>query len=132
MARRQSARDRTPVVQVDGLKELRKSLRQAGEDMTDLKQANREAAGTVESATQPPRRSGTLAGTLRSTGTVTAGIIRAGKKSVPYAGPIHWGWPARNIEPQPFLVDAAQATEPQWAAAYEAHIDRILNNIKGK
>ena len=130
--RRQSERDTTAAVQVDGLKELRRTLRKAGQGMEDLKAANAEAAATVEASTVPPRRSGALAGTLRSSGTITAGIVRLGKKSVPYALPIHWGWPARNIAPNPFLVETAQATEPKWLPVYEAHIDKILKSVKGK
>jgi hypothetical protein len=46
-----------------------------------------------------------------------------------YAGPIHYGWPARDIVGQPFVIDAAQATEPTWLPAYEAEIDVILGKI---
>ena len=50
---------------------------------------------------------------------------------MPYAGPIHWGWPARNIKAQPFVVEAAQATEAEWVAMYEAEVDRILERVEG-
>jgi len=57
--------------------------------------------------------------------------VQAGRASVPYAGPIHWGWPARNIEPQPFLTDAAVATEPRWTAQYLEDVEAALAKVKG-
>ena len=50
---------------------------------------------------------------------------------MPYAGAIHWGWPARNIVGQPFLTDAAKATEPIWVAQYLADIQKIVDKVKG-
>lgn len=55
----------------------------------------------------------------------------AGGAATPYAGPIHWGWEARNIEPQPWIAEAAQDTEPQWLGMYEEDVQRVLNTIKG-
>ena len=122
-----------PVVQVRGARELRRTLRKAGADMQQVKNLHAEIGGIVAGAARPatPHRSGRLAGTVRSSGTQTASIVRAGRASVPYAGPIQWGWPARNIEPQPWLTDAAHETEPRWFAAFDAGIERILASIKG-
>lgn len=120
-----------PTVEIDGLRQLRRELRKAGDDMADLKAANAEAAGTVEGAVKVPYRDGDLEATLRSTGTKTAGIVRAGRKRVPYAGPIHYGWPKRNIKAQPFLTEAASRTEPQWVPIFMAHIEAILAQIQG-
>ncbi len=50
---------------------------------------------------------------------------------MPYAGPIHYGWPRRNIEPQPWLVNAAHDTEPRWSARFMDGIEQILSKIKG-
>ena len=102
-------------------------------DLSQLKDLNRAAAGVVEGAASSatPRASGALASTLRSSGPNAAGVVRAGKKSVPYAGVIHWGWPRKNIRPQPWLVDAAKRTEPVWLDTYLDGINKILNNIEG-
>ena len=54
-----------------------------------------------------------------------------GRKSVPYAGPIHWGWPRRNISPNTWVVDAARATEPQWLRAFVRDIDKALDKVEG-
>lgn len=124
---------RGAVHQVDGGRELRRSLRAAGDDFTDLKDAHREAAQIAmhASADLAPSVSGRLKVTLRAAGTKTAGILRAGKKAVPYAGPIHWGWPKRNITAQPFMATGAKNSEGQWVRVFEDRIDEITNKIKG-
>lgn len=61
-----------------------------------------------EAREQAPKRSGTLARTVRGRGQQKGAFISAGFKRVPYAGPIHYGWPSRNIEANPFLERAAR------------------------
>lgn len=120
-------------IEQKGVRELARTLRQAGQDLQDLKDANARAAGIVEpvARTGAPVKSGALRATVRSTGTKAAGVIRAGKKSVPYAGPIHFGWPARGIPARPFVADAAKATEERWARVYEDAVQNALNKLKG-
>jgi hypothetical protein len=112
---------------------LRRTLRAAGDDLSDLKRAHAEAAGIVTpvATAKAPRRSGRLASTVRGAGTKTAALIRAGFAAVPYAGVQEWGWPAHSIAAQPFVVPAAQETEPTWLGAYESEVDRILGQVKG-
>jgi peptidoglycan/xylan/chitin deacetylase (PgdA/CDA1 family) len=95
-------------IKATGVKELRRELRKMGNDLEDLKALNLDVATLVSDRAKDivPRRTGTLADTIRPAGTKTAGRVRAGFKRVPYAGVIHFGWPARRIEPQPFLYDA--------------------------
>lgn len=126
-------------VQVEGAARLRRTLRQAGGDLSDLKAANRAAAGTVSTAAAAaaPRRTGRLAASVRASGTNSAGVVRAGNNrktvsGVPYAGVIHWGWPARGISANTFLTDAAQATEPVWVPAYEAALMAAIQKVRGK
>ena len=124
---------RGPLVKVEGAARLRRTLRQAGIDLADLKASHAEA-GQIAAAggkARAPRITGTLASTIRSTGTNTGATIRAGFARVPYAGAIHWGWPGHNIEPNPFLTEGAQDTEPEWVAVYQAAIDEALNQIGG-
>jgi len=134
---------KNPRVRVYGARELRRSLNDAGEGVTELKDANRAAAETAAraSAALAPKLSGALAATIRASGTKTAGIIRAGRKSVPYAAPIHWGWPTRPaplegiyggpIEPQPFLSDGAQSSEGTWLPEYINTVNGIIRRVKG-
>jgi hypothetical protein len=106
-------------------------LRAAGDDLSDLRDVHGSVAALVAGVARPPRRTGRLGSTVRAAGTKTAAIVRAGFASVPYAGPIHWGWPARAIKAQPFLSDAATSTESTWQAFYFAEIERILDTVKG-
>lgn len=112
-------------------------MRKAGMDMTELKDANRQAAEIAAGAGKSivPHREGWLAASIRAAGTLSAGIVRAGnnRKSgsgVPYAGPIHWGWPDRKIEANPFLTDAAQSTETKWVPLYEEHVNKIISSME--
>lgn len=123
-----------PLVEVVGARRIRASLRAAGHDLETMKEANAAASAIVmaDARRRVPVVSGTLMGTIRSTGTTTAGIVRAGFARVPYAGPIHWGWPARGITATFFMSNAAEATEAQWIAAYEAGVEKALAKIKGQ
>ncbi len=125
-------------VKIEGARQLRRTLKDAGDDLNDLKEVNRAAAEIAanRAKTWAPRKSGRLAGTVRSSGTKTAGIVRAGNNrktasGVPYANPIHWGWPSRNIKANPFLSYSAQATEPRWLKLYENYIEKTLSKIRG-
>lgn len=108
-------------------------MKQANVDMALLKGLNKDAAGVVKGAALPltPRRSGKLANSLRTGATQRAGIVRAGKKTVPYANPIHWGWKSRNIKAQPWIANAAKASESQWLDVYLEGINDILDKIEG-
>lgn len=147
---------RRPGVRVVGLKEFQKQLRALGDDaQDDLKQAHAMAAKIVENAARPnvpvsssrsvvsgrpywppgPSNSGAFRASLRSSGTRRGGYVRAGKKLVPYAGPVHFGWPNRPnaakgwrggpIRPNPFLYDALDKRREQVAEAFARYIDNI-------
>ena len=118
---------------VEGGRRLRATLKAAGSDLSELRAAHRAAAQIAEtaSASIAPFRTGRLKASIRSSGTKTAGIIRAGRASVPYAGPIHWGWASRGISPQPFISLGAQASEPIWLPVYEHAVDEALAGVEG-
>jgi hypothetical protein len=120
-------------VEVVGGRQLRASLKAAGDDLSDLKDAHAEAANVVATTGRvtAPRRTGRLGSTVRGTGTKTQSVIRAGYAAVPYAGVVHWGWPAHNIKAQPWLADAAASTEPRWFPVFVAEVQRILDRVKG-
>lgn len=120
-------------VQIEGAKQLRKSLKAAGDDLTDLKAAHAEAATIVATAGQAgaPSVTGLLAASVRGAGTKTAAIVRAGKAAVPYANPIHWGWFRHHINPNPWLTRAAQSTESRWIGTYNTAVQTMLDKIEG-
>ena len=136
------------VVKVTGAKELRKAIRQLEDAaakkgmQADLKGAYRQAARVVEVAakTEAPRRSGRLSGSIKAKGTTTgASIVAGGLKAVPYAGPIHYGWPSRPnrsrgwrggpIAANPFLARAANDSVDMVAKIIEEELQRVLDRV---
>ena len=115
------------------MRELRRSLKAAGISLQDLKDAHNEVAQLVVRAAAPaaPRRTGALVASTRGTGQAAAAVVRAGRASVPYANPIHWGWPARHIKKQPWLYDAAEASQEQWTGLYLSALQKIIDSIEG-
>lgn len=120
-------------IYVVGLRQLRRQLTEAADDFADLKDANRRSAEIVadEASRRAPVASGKLRSDIRISATKKTGIVRAGRKAIPYAAPIHWGWPARGIRPNLFASKAAKATEPEWVAEYERRMNEIIDKIKG-
>lgn len=124
---------RAPALEVQGLRTLRAQLKAAGISLADLKAAHNEVAQLVVRAAEPsaPRRTGALAGSLRGTGQVGAAVVRAGRASIPYANPIHWGWPSRHIAAQPWIWDAAQSSKEAWTGLYLHALEQIIDSIEG-
>ena len=134
--------------QLEGGRQFRKALKEAGDDLSDLKDTHREAAQIVAKAAQGvvPHKSGALAASIRPAGTKTAGIVRAGKKAVPYANAIHWGrkmWPSTTatlappctrhlapIRPTYFITGPASQTEPQWVELYFTRVTQMTEKIE--
>lgn len=124
-------------VEVHGARELRRSLRKAGADMKQMREVNKAAGEIVGRASHQRAPVSTLGkkqhlrDTIRVFATQTRARIRLGAKAVPYAAPIHWGWPKRGIKANPWVSEAAQNTEPAWLRLYEHHVNKILNQIEG-
>ncbi|MFC4127385.1 hypothetical protein [Nocardia rhizosphaerae] len=118
-------------VRVYGADNLARTLDAAAARMGELSEPARAAARATLAAARglAPRRTGTLANSLQAGvwGPNTAAVTSA----LPYAGVIHWGWPAREIPARPFVTEAAQTTEPAWVARYEQHVTRTLDTVKG-
>jgi len=104
----------------------------------ELKHLHKEVASIVadEAEQRVPVQSGRLKGSIRPLGSQKQGRVAAGKKSVPYAGPIHFGWPRRNITPQPFLTDALDRRKNEvldtWLDLQEQLIDKVWSGIPGQ
>ena len=119
-----------PVVEIRGVERLRSTIRRAVAELADLKRAG-EAAGAIiarESSARAPRRTGRLAGSLVASHTGGGERISS---ALAYAGVIHYGWHAHNIEPHKFLTGAASSSEAQWLEAYERDAQRALDRVRG-
>lgn len=120
-------------VRVEGLDRLVRTLNRAAVDISELKEAHARVGEIVasEARARAPRRSGRLAGSVRAARQARRARVTYGGARVPYAGPITWGWPRHNIEPQPFVTDAARATESKWTEQYRRDVQDALDNVKG-
>ena len=118
-------------VQVDGLRELVRDLERAGVELEDLK----DVFGTIAdyaaetAATYTPRRSGALRGTVRGNRAKNKAVVMFGRGKVKYAGPILYGWPARNITGSHTIGRADEALEHQVPRILDEGLDQLLNKI---
>lgn len=119
---------------VEGARELEATARAAAADLADMSRAHAQASDYVVQVARgmAPVRSGRLANSVRAAHAPTGATITAGGPGVPYAGPIHWGWPARNISAQPFLVDALAQAETSVVGIYGDSVERTVATIHGK
>lgn len=117
-------------VEARGAEELHRTLTAAAEDLADLTEVNDQAGQYVaaRAAAAAPRKSGRLAGSLSVVAEPTGLVVES---SEIYAAPIHWGWPARNIAAQPFLLDTVEQTEAQILEYYQRNNERVLSSVRG-
>lgn len=128
------------LIQVEGARELRASMKRLGADVQDFKDVHSKVSSYVgaEGASRAPRRTGMLASTWRPGSAATQAVVRFGGSAVPYANAVHWGTGARagkrgphNIAPNPFAVTAAHDTEPTWVPWYQAELQNMVNRVRG-
>lgn len=121
-------------VRITGHKEARKRIRGILDEMDqqaargELKNMNQEAAQIVSDRAVGlvPVQTGTLRDTIRAAGAQKSGRVRAGFKRVPYAGAIHFGWAARNIDPNPFLYDALDQRRREVLQHYDQQLEALI------
>lgn len=118
-------------VKVVGAAELRRNLRRADKGLPKgMTAIHRTVAEPVAEDARPRarRRSGRLAGSIRARATSAMARVEAGR-GLEYAGVQHWGWPAHDIEPNPFLVEAIAAKESASVELYERELSIWLDSI---
>lgn len=113
---------------VEGAPELQRAFRKMGDRLTDLEPTHTAAAtvGAERARQSAPRRSGALIDTIRVEADATGATVVAGSPLVPYAGVINYGWPARNIEAQPYLSDGADDAAEAMVAKYVDKVDDVI------
>lgn len=146
---------RSGQVKVVNLAKVRRQLKELSEDVDyramEYLPTNKTIADIVagDAKSYVPVRSGHLLASIRAAATKTSARVKAGgrttstamgeaeravigskyrgiKGSVEYAGPIHFGWPARFIKPQPFFYDAIDKRRTEIAQKYEKMIKEII------
>ena len=119
-------------IKVEGARELSRTFRQIDKDLPrELRPIHRDTTTPVAALAEQlaPHRSGRLAGTVRVLASQRRGQVAAGRATVPYAGPIHWGWPLRNIAEQPFLTEALGRKQNEVVDIYMRGIDRLIDRV---
>ena len=116
-------------IQIDGLKETQAALRAVSNDLkTEMKPTHLKAAEVIVEGAKRyvPVNTGRLAASIRAAATQTGGKVRAGSAAVPYAGPVHFGWPARRIKPQPFIYEAMDVRRQEVLDVYAERLSKIF------
>lgn len=113
-------------VRVEGLRATVRAMSKAGASAEDMKELMHSIGTLVVRSATPPVLTGALSLTLRAGRGKTKAVVRAGGARAPYAGVIHYGWPARNIPANPFLTTALQRQRPAILAALDSGLADIL------
>ena len=118
----------TVTIQIEGLRKVVRDLKILGLEVDDLKDAFSSVASTGArlAAGFAPKRTGRLAGDIRGNRAQSKAVVTAGRASVPYAGPINYGWAARNIEGAFFMQKASDAMEPIALTQLSQEIDKQI------
>jgi hypothetical protein len=115
---------------VEGLNKLLRALEKLDDAAKDqFKEAGLKAGKFVANRAkgEAPVITGRLRDTVRPVATRRGAKIRAGGARVPYAGPIHFGWPKRNITPNQFLYRAVDKSVNEAVEMYLEEIYTIWN-----
>jgi hypothetical protein len=123
----------TSEIKVEGLNRLVRQLGKLDADLKpELKAINKDLADDLVpvAKSKVPVRSGRLKASIRAGATNRSGVVRAGKKKVPYAGPIHFGWPARRIAPQPFLWEAMDSRRGEIQRQYVERVSDLVKKVR--
>lgn len=123
--------DRGGKIEITGLKEAQKALRSLSKESRDnMKQTHRQAGQIIVDAAAPlvPRQSGALLASIKSAPVQRQGRVRIGSAAVLYAGPIHFGYPARNIQPNPFIYEVLDGKRGEVLRLYLERINQLIKN----
>lgn len=120
-------------VKIEGLSKVQRDLRKLSTDALDLNkteflETNKRVAEIIigESKKYVPVLTGALAESIRNASTKKAAKVRAGNVGVPYAGPIHFGWPSRAIKPNPFFYDAIDFRREEVFDRYGQLVEHLI------
>jgi hypothetical protein len=116
------------MVQVEGAREVRSTLRKLGAGTRDMTGVHRKVAALVlpVAASRSRHLTGALAGSYR----VKASAAKAQVGSALVYAPVQeFGWPRRAITPSHALEGAVEELRPTIAAAYQAHVTDLVDRL---
>lgn len=115
-------------ITTEGFGKLEADLLRLGADVSDLHDVMADVAskGARLAASFAPRRTGNLARSVRASVVKGAGVVRVGSAKVPYAGPINYGWPKRNIQGAHFMERASEGIRFHLARDVDRAIKKMI------
>lgn len=116
-------------IELDGDRELRATLARAENDLEELDQSENGRLVEQRARAGAPKLSGALANSVRASD-AAGGTVEIASDLI-YAAPIHYGWPAHNISPNPFLAEALADSESVIEANNLREANRILERVRG-
>lgn len=117
-------------VNVTGLAQAQEGLRQITSRDVLAKawpEISEAAAGFARMAV--PVRSGKLRGSIKASKSKLRAGVSLGKKAVPYAHPIVWGWPAHHIAPSGMRERVDTQIRPEAARILDRHLSDAVRSI---
>lgn len=140
MAKRNTGRLTT--IEIKGLKQAQRLMSRIDADFKKrFKEIHKGAADIVadEARRQAPVRSGRLRNDIRTSGTTKGGVVRVGRKKIPYVGRVLFGDPVTFTDrlmrraqtrrtPQPFIYKAADIQFRNVVDYYEDELKEILDD----
>ncbi len=119
-----------PIV-VEGAARLASTLRRAGLDMADLKSSNQRAGQVVgdEGRVRAPRRTGRLAGSIRSARQASGVVVRAGGSGIRHARFAEFG--SSKIRAYHYLYGAVDAKQDEVLEIYWDGVNEALARVQG-
>lgn len=116
-------------VRVEGLNALVRDLEAAGVELEDLKDVFSDISGRGArfASSFAPKKTGRLARSVRGNRAKNKAVISAGSaRAVPWAGPINYGWPARNIAASSFMQRADAAVQDYAIKRLDKGINQLI------
>ena len=115
-------------VRVDGLTAVVRALLEIGLEVDDLKDAFAAIAdeGAQLASRNAPRLTGALAADVRGNRARSSAHVASGRASLPYAGPINYGWAKHNITASGYMQKADQQWQPYSLRRLEQEINKQI------
>ncbi len=140
MAKRNTGRLTT--IEIQGLRQAQRIMGRLDADFKKrFKDIHKGAADIVaeEARKLAPKQSGRLRNDIRTSGTTKGGVVRVGRKKIPYAGRVMFGDPItfrdrlmrraqRRRVPQPFIYKAADIQFRNVVDYYNDELEQILDD----
>lgn len=117
-------------IKIEGLNALARQLKElSAEAVVELKALNLAAAEDIAQAARDrtPVDTGMLQDSIKAHATARRGTVTVGGTGIPYAAVIHFGWPAHNISPAPFLYEALDTRREAVFATYDSAVNALVD-----